>query len=71
MSDGWTRDGNFGEAGTTRKEYTLWMNTSENPKKGKELFVEHLNNPATQETRFATTAEIVRVVAAQHWRIKN
>lgn len=86
MSDGWTRICHYPNAKKAQlykkegkeldfdeKEKTLWQSDEDgNPNflSGKQKFCDYLNNPDTQEYRFATQEEIVRVVLYQksRWR---
>ena len=79
MADGWTQfnhyitedeEGNKLETKDWKKIY--WQGTRDNPKLGKQVFVDYLNNlEGSQELRFATQEEVVRVVMYQSSRWKN
>lgn len=71
MSDGWTAIGNYTakDPKTNNYEKIIWQ--GENGA-GKQKLVDWLNNPElSQEHRFATQEEVIRVVAYQKSRWRN
>ncbi len=75
MSDGLTRVGNYTNPNPSENNdwsFSYWQREDENDKDGgKRKLVEYLNNPElSQEHRFATQEEVVRVVLYQKSRWK-
>lgn len=79
MADGWTKichyentkDENGKSTPPETWEKVLWQGEEMGDGLGKQKFVDYLNNPKlSQEMRFATQEEVVRVVMAQRsrWR---
>lgn len=75
MSDGMTILGNYVDPNPNKNNYekVIWQaDSSEDRDGGKRKLVEWLNNPElSQEHRFATQEEIVRVVMCQTSRWRN
>jgi len=78
MSDGWTRIGNIilhDKHGNKLHQndwgFNTWKNDDLGDKLGLAKFVLHLNSEHTQEMRFATKEEIIRVVSYSKTRYKN
>lgn len=76
MSDGCTQHGHFiteDEKGN-KLEIKDWLKVlwvTDDNSSGKEKLCNHLNDPDTQEMRFATQEEVVRVVLYQKARWRN
>lgn len=76
MSDGWIRDSHFSKDKNNPKDVSkweeiFWESGKYHNKTGKQIFIEHINDTNTQELRFASQEEVVRVVLYQRWRWRN
>lgn len=76
MADGWTRFHHYTEKepdGSTKFDSKIiWQKDKDDKFGGKRKFVQYLNDEnLSQEYRFATQEEVVRVVMSQSWRWRN
>ena len=75
MSDGWVRDRHLtrdeSKAVGGRYEHHVWETSKDRTVEGMQLLIDHLNSDDSEEMRFATQEEVVRVVMYQSHRWRN